>query len=257
MGASWGFLGSWVLGASQGLLGAAGSKCPFGSPVWAPSWSRLGRLLGRLGGPLGRLGALFGHFVPTWRFLGSWAVLGLGSWVLGRRARTPKSYNNHMKMNERGGGVLTSHCITVYMCTRASQTSLYILHMRAACPIVMIFVVCGLDPKYNYQLHQILLNPQSGGHHYVMYWIPLPRCQRHHHNPVNETFGLAIFVSTALGRLGIGRIGQFLTLRVSPPASVASGSSSARQRADASGGSPAGASPAGGHRRGLCLVPDA
>ena len=36
-GTSWGPRGvSWV------LLGAEGSKCPFGSPVGTPSWSRLG-----------------------------------------------------------------------------------------------------------------------------------------------------------------------------------------------------------------------
>ena len=184
---------------------------------------------------------------PLGGFLGR-----LGSWVLGRRARTPKSYNNHMKMNERGGGVLTSHCIHVYMCKPNIA-----VHITYACcmPYSVDFSCMRARPEV--QLPVAPDPPQSGGHHYVMYWIPLPRCQRHHHNPVNETFGLAIFVSTALGRLGIGRIGQFLTLRVSPPASVASGSSSARQRADASGGSPAGASPAGGHRRGLCLVPDA
>ena len=63
LGISWGPLGaSWgPLGVSRGPFGAEGSKCPFGSPVWTPSWSRLGGLLGRLGGLLGRLGALSGR----------------------------------------------------------------------------------------------------------------------------------------------------------------------------------------------------
>ena len=54
--ASWG-----PLGPSWGLLEAEGSKFPSVTPVWAPSWSRLGGLLGRLGGLLGRLGALLGR----------------------------------------------------------------------------------------------------------------------------------------------------------------------------------------------------
>ena len=62
LGASWSLLGaSWgPLGASWGPLGAEGPKSPFGYPVWAPSWSRLGGLLGRLGSLLGRLGAVLG-----------------------------------------------------------------------------------------------------------------------------------------------------------------------------------------------------
>ena len=52
LGASCGLLGN-LLGFSGGPLGAQGSKCPFGSLVWAPSWSRLGGLLGRIGGLLG------------------------------------------------------------------------------------------------------------------------------------------------------------------------------------------------------------
>ena len=76
LGASWEPLGaSWgPLGASRALLEAEGSKFPFGSPVWAPSWSRLGGLLGRLGGLLGRLGARLGRLVAL---LGaSWGPLG-------------------------------------------------------------------------------------------------------------------------------------------------------------------------------------
>ena len=81
------------LGASWGPLGAQSSKCPFGSLVWAPSWSRLGGLLGRIGGLLGRLGALLGRLGAL---LGaSWAVLGReleASWVvLERRERLSKT----------------------------------------------------------------------------------------------------------------------------------------------------------------------
>ena len=47
LGASWGFLGA---------LQAEGSKCPFGSPVWAPSWGRLRGLWGRLGASWSRKG---------------------------------------------------------------------------------------------------------------------------------------------------------------------------------------------------------
>ena len=94
--ASWG-----PLGASWGLLGAEGSNCPFGSPDWALSWSRLGGLLGRLGGFLGRRGALLGRLGPSWGCLGpswgrirsqlvpSWAVLGCLGAVLGRPSRNP------------------------------------------------------------------------------------------------------------------------------------------------------------------------
>ena len=92
LGTSWGLLAaSWgPLGASWGLLEAEGSKFPSGTPVWAPSWSRLGGLLGRLGGLLGRLGS-WGPFGPSWGrlggLLGSWfLVLGFlgSSWFLGR-----------------------------------------------------------------------------------------------------------------------------------------------------------------------------
>ena len=151
LGASWG-----PLGASWGLLGAEGSKLLFGSLVWAPSWSRLGRLLGRLGGLLG--------LRPSWCLLwpfcahleASWAVLGLGSWgdgKTGRRTGANAQILQQPHENEcMGRGC--SHCIHVYMCKPNIA-----VHMRAACPIVLILVVCGLDPKYNYQLHQILLNP--------------------------------------------------------------------------------------------------
>ena len=58
-----------------------GSKFPFGTPFWAPSWNRLGALLGRLAGLLGRLGALLGRLgaicEASWAVLGrSWAVFG-------------------------------------------------------------------------------------------------------------------------------------------------------------------------------------
>ena len=46
--------------ASWGPLRAKMSKWPFGSPVWALSWSRLGGVLGRLGSLLGSLGARLG-----------------------------------------------------------------------------------------------------------------------------------------------------------------------------------------------------
>ena len=94
------------LGASWGPLGAQGSKCPFGSLVWAPSWSRLGGLLGRIGGLLGRLGALLGRLGAL---LGaSWAVLGReleASWVVlerreAEKARIPKSFKNLRKSND-------------------------------------------------------------------------------------------------------------------------------------------------------------
>ena len=74
LGSSWGLLvASWgSLEASGEPLGAEGSKCPFGSPVWAPSWSRLGGLFGHLGGLLGCLGALLGSFGALLE--ASWAV---------------------------------------------------------------------------------------------------------------------------------------------------------------------------------------
>ena len=87
LGASWGPLGaSWgPLGASWGPLGAEGSKCPFWSPVRAPSWSRLGGFLGRLGGLLGRLGALLGRFGGILGPLGPLgAILGRLGAVLSR-----------------------------------------------------------------------------------------------------------------------------------------------------------------------------
>eukprot|EP00959_Pyramimonas_sp_CCMP1952_P134432 2812559-Pyramimonas_sp.AAC.1 len=56
MGPLWG-----LLSASWRPLGAEGSKCPFGVPIWAPSWGRLCVLLGRLGRLLGRLGTLWGR----------------------------------------------------------------------------------------------------------------------------------------------------------------------------------------------------
>ena len=87
-GLSGGFLGAlrnllwacWGLpGASRGLRGAECSNCPFGPPVDAPSWNRLGRLgnlLGHLRALLGRLGAL-----------ASWGRLGIavgGPLIFGR-----------------------------------------------------------------------------------------------------------------------------------------------------------------------------
>ena len=69
------------------------------------------------------------------------------------------------------------------------------------CPICMPYsfefnqlVMRGLDPKYNYQLHQIFLNP-VGTIMLFMYWIPLAqKYQRHHPIPINETSDWAIFV---------------------------------------------------------------
>ena len=92
-------------GALWGPLGAEGSTCPFGSLVWAPSWSRFGGLLGRIGGLLGRLGALLGRLGAllgaSWAVLErSWGHLGGLLAVLGRRkpeqARTSKPLNTSM-----------------------------------------------------------------------------------------------------------------------------------------------------------------
>ena len=116
LGASWGLLGGF-LGASGGLLGASqaeGSKCPCGSPMWAPSWSRLGGLFGRRGGLLGCLGALL-------RCLGavlgvSWAVLGLywGDFggILGALGRSWKPLGPSWSDLREGGswGALYASC---------------------------------------------------------------------------------------------------------------------------------------------------
>ena len=95
--ASWGLLGaSWgLLGASWGPLvglfgppgGFLGPRARFGSPVGAPSWSRLG-------GP-GRLGAVLG---ASWAVLGrswgphgpSWSGLG-GLWGHLEASESPKT----------------------------------------------------------------------------------------------------------------------------------------------------------------------
>ena len=100
LGASWGLLGAsrgllgGFLGASGGFLGASqaeGSKCPCGSPMWAPFWSRLGGLFGCLGGLLGGIGALLRRLgallEASWAILGrSWGPLGL-SWSVGKLTR--------------------------------------------------------------------------------------------------------------------------------------------------------------------------
>ena len=83
------------LRASWGLLGAEDSTFPFGSPVWAPSWSRLGGLFGRRGGLLGCRGALLGCLGAvlgaSWAVLGqSWGPLGR-SWSVGKpKSRGPQ-----------------------------------------------------------------------------------------------------------------------------------------------------------------------
>ena len=86
LGSSWGLLRG-CLGASGGPLGASeaeGSKCPFGSLVWAPSWSRLGNVFGCLGGLLGGRGAILEAF---WAILvRPWGPLGL-SWNVGKLTR--------------------------------------------------------------------------------------------------------------------------------------------------------------------------
>ena len=81
-----------ALGESWGHLGAESSKCPFGCPVWAPSWGRLAALLGRLGALLETLWAVSGR---SWGLLGpSWSVERL------RGRERPNSSNAYGKIAE-------------------------------------------------------------------------------------------------------------------------------------------------------------
>jgi len=82
LGGSFGGL-FWAFGVLLGPPGVfsgprQGSKFLFGAPVWAPSWKRIGGLLGRLGGllsPLGTSGCRLGGLLrPSWG--PSWGVMG-------------------------------------------------------------------------------------------------------------------------------------------------------------------------------------
>ena len=106
---------SWEpLGASWGPLGAEGSKCPFGSLVWAPSWSRLGGLLGCIGGLLGRLGPLLGSLGAL---LGaSWAVLGRREAEKARKQKTSKNTTANQQFSLLGAllGGFVNACWAVW-----------------------------------------------------------------------------------------------------------------------------------------------
>ena len=78
-GASWGPLGGLLgaLWASWGLLGAEGSTCPFRSPFWALSWSRLGGSGAILDSSWAVLGPSWAVLGPSWGPIGpSWGDLG-------------------------------------------------------------------------------------------------------------------------------------------------------------------------------------
>ena len=83
MGASWGFLGASDAEGSS----APPSGHPVGRPL-GPSWGPLASLWGSLGGLLGYLGAILGAY---WAVLECWEA---------EKARTPKSFKNHWKIND-------------------------------------------------------------------------------------------------------------------------------------------------------------